>query len=114
LTLLTPLLQAPVAAAPEKRVIKPEERLAKNSAYLRARRARADERLLGERKRRAEVRAKKVGHELWFQSGVLSLAHWTVVFRRRPARLARRRSWRWTSKLPNLENDGCCRKRGAV
>ncbi len=33
-------IKAPAKAAPEKRAIKPEERLAKNSAYLRARRAR--------------------------------------------------------------------------
>lgn len=40
-------------------VLQPEERLAKNSAYLRLRRARADARLVGERKRRADIRAKK-------------------------------------------------------
>lgn len=62
--LATPLFPVKAAkkagsAAQGKRVIKPEERLAKNSAYLRARRARADARLVGERKRRAELRAKK-------------------------------------------------------
>merc|ERR1711991_488024 len=43
----------------QKRSIKPEELLAKNSQYLRARRARADAKLVGERVRRAEIRAKK-------------------------------------------------------
>lgn len=47
------------AVAQQSRVIKPDERLAKNSAYLRLRRARADARLAGERKRRVEIRAKK-------------------------------------------------------
>lgn len=59
-------LQGPLFPVPFKqpvsnssRAIRPEELLAKNSQYLRARRARADARLLGERVRRQEIRAKK-------------------------------------------------------
>ncbi len=43
----------------QARPIRPEELLPKNSQYLRARRARADARLVGERVRRADIRAKK-------------------------------------------------------
>merc|ERR1711916_281151 len=41
------------------KAIKPEQLLAKNSQYLRARRARADARLVGVRVRREEIKQKK-------------------------------------------------------